>query len=634
VEPKKSMTRFDIAVIGGGHAGIEAAIVAAKSGMKTVLITMDKRKIGLMSCNPAIGGLAKGQLVRELDALGGAMAKITDQTGIHFKMLNTSRGPAVQSPRAQVDRQLYARVAQQFVERQANLEILEDMATGIHIKDNRLIGIKLHKSSDLSVRAAVLTTGTFLNGLIHIGLNRIPAGRAGELPAKGITESLHELGFQSARLKTGTPPRIHRNSIDYNAIEIQKADSSPQPFSFSNDAINREQVDCYITYTDSRTHDILRTGFDRSPLFTGTIKGVGPRYCPSIEDKVYRFYDKVRHQLFLEPEGYDNDEIYVNGFSTSLPADIQEKALRTVAGLEKAQILRLGYAIEYDYFPPHQLKYSLESKSINGLYFAGQINGTSGYEEAAAQGFIAGLNAALQLKGRQPFFLNRSEAYIGVLIDDLINKIHDEPYRMFTSRAEFRLLLRQDNADLRLMEYGKEYGLIDDKTFEKYASKKREILGIRDREINKRVSHKVFNDHFEKVSTKIKQDGLVKELAKRPEISLHELLPLVSDEKYSKASINEVEYQLKHSGYIERQKAQIEKLKGYENKKLPESIDYQFITALSAEAREKLAKIKPHSLGQASRISGVSPADISVLIIYLEKYKYGNVSRETRPSSG
>lgn len=628
------MTRFDIAVIGGGHAGIEAAIVAAKSGMKTVLITMDKNKIGLMSCNPAIGGLAKGQLVRELDALGGAMAKITDQTGIHFKMLNTSRGPAVQSPRAQVDRQLYARVAQQFIEGLANLEILEDMATGIHVKDKSLIGIKLHKSSDLSVRAAVLTTGTFLNGLIHIGLNRIPAGRAGELPAKGITESLHELGFQSARLKTGTPPRIHRNSIDYNAIEIQKADSRPQPFSFSNDAINRKQVDCYITYTDSRTHDILRTGFDRSPLFTGTIKGVGPRYCPSIEDKVYRFYDKVRHQLFLEPEGYDNDEIYVNGFSTSLPADIQEKALRTVAGLEKAQILRLGYAIEYDYFPPHQLKYSLESKSINGLYFAGQINGTSGYEEAAAQGFIAGLNAALQLKGRQPFILNRSEAYIGVLIDDLINKIHDEPYRMFTSRAEFRLLLRQDNADLRLMEYGKEFGLIDDRTFEKYTSKKREILGIGDREINKRVSHKVFNDHFEKVSTKINQDGLVKELAKRPEISLHELLPLVSVEKYSNESINEVEYHLKYSGYIDRQMAQIEKLKGYENKKLPESIDYQFITALSAEAREKLAKIKPHSLGQASRISGVSPADISVLIIYLEKYKYGNVSRETRPSSG
>lgn len=628
------MTRFDIAVIGGGHAGIEAAIVAAKSGMKTVLITMDKNKIGLMSCNPAIGGLAKGQLVRELDALGGAMAKITDQTGIHFKMLNTSRGPAVQSPRAQVDRQLYARVAQQFIEGLANLEILEDMATGIHVKDKSLIGIKLHKSSDLSVRAAVLTTGTFLNGLIHIGLNRIPAGRAGELPAKGITESLHELGFQSARLKTGTPPRIHRNSIDYNAIEIQKADSRPQPFSFSNDAINRKQVDCYITYTDSRTHDILRTGFDRSPLFTGTIKGVGPRYCPSIEDKVYRFYDKIRHQLFLEPEGYDNDEIYVNGFSTSLPADIQEKALRTVAGLEKAQILRLGYAIEYDYFPPHQLKYSLESKSINGLYFAGQINGTSGYEEAAAQGFIAGLNAALQLKGRQPFILNRSEAYIGVLIDDLINKIHDEPYRMFTSRAEFRLLLRQDNADLRLMEYGKEFGLIDDRTFEKYTSKKREILGIGDREINKRVSHKVFNDHFEKVSTKINQDGLVKELAKRPEISLHELLPLVSVEKYSNESINEVEYHLKYSGYIDRQMAQIEKLKGYENKKLPESIDYQFITALSAEAREKLAKIKPHSLGQASRISGVSPADISVLIIYLEKYKYGNVSRETRPSSG
>jgi len=628
------MTQFDIAVIGGGHAGIEAAIVAAKSGMKTVLITMDKHKIGLMSCNPAIGGLAKGQLVRELDALGGVMAKITDQTGIHFKMLNTSRGPAVQSPRAQVDRHLYARVAQQLVEGQANLEILEDMATGIHVKDNHLTGIELHRSSDLNVRAAVLTTGTFLNGLIHIGLNRIPAGRAGELPARGITESLHALGFQSARLKTGTPPRIHRNSIDYSSIEIQTADINPQPFSFSSDAINREQVNCYITYTNLRTHDILRTGFDRSPLFTGTIKGVGPRYCPSIEDKVFRFSDKIRHQLFLEPEGYDNDEIYFNGFSTSLPPDIQEKALRTVAGLEKAQILRLGYAIEYDYFPPHQLKYSLESKLINGLYFAGQISGTSGYEEAAVQGFIAGLNAALQLKGRQPFILNRSEAYIGVLIDDLINKLHDEPYRMFTSRAEFRLLLRHDNADLRLMEYGKEFGLVDDKTYDKYVSKKREVQDIIENEINKKVSYKLFNDRFGKVSTKIIQDGSVRELAKRPEISMHELLPLISDEKYSKASINEVEYHLKYSGYIDRQLAQIEKLKIYENKKIPESIDYHAITALSAEAREKLAKIKPHSLGQASRISGVNPADISVLVIYLEKYKYGNVSRETRPSSG
>ena len=624
------MKNYDIAVVGGGHAGIEAAIVSARMGLKTALITMEKNKIGLMSCNPAIGGLAKGQLVREIDALGGIMGKLSDEAGIHFKMLNTSKGPAVQSPRAQADRAYYAKVAQKYTLNTENLTVIEDAAISVGVKNNTVCKLILKGGNHLNVNAIILTTGTFLNGLIHIGDKQLPAGRAGEMPSGGITECLCSLGFTSGRLKTGTPPRIHKNSIDYSKVEVQKPDEIPIPFSYSTEDIKQRQINCFITYTNTQTHDILRTGFDRSPLFTGKIKGVGPRYCPSIEDKINRFADKNRHQIFLEPEGYENDEVYVNGFSTSLPGDVQEKAIRTIEGLEKARLIRLGYAVEYDYFQPSQLKYTLETKNIDNLYFAGQINGTSGYEEAAAQGFIAGLNASLKLKGQEPFMLMRSQAYIGVLIDDLINKIHDEPYRMFTSRAEFRLLLRHDNADLRLMEYGNNFGLIDKNTFERYIHRKNEIETIKTEELRKKINIIDFNNTFVSASSKLKESTQIKELVKRPEIKLDELLNLVSKKQYSKASINEVEFNIKYHGYMVRQNAQIEKFKSIENRYIPNSIDYNAIHALSVEAREKLSKIQPKNLGQASRISGVTPADLSVLVIFIEKYKRGNVPRETK----
>ncbi|MGD9898281.1 MAG: tRNA uridine-5-carboxymethylaminomethyl(34) synthesis enzyme MnmG [Calditrichaceae bacterium] len=623
------MKQFDVAVIGGGHAGIEAAIVSARLGLKTVLITLEKNKIGLMSCNPAIGGLAKGQLVREIDALGGVMAKITDEAGIHFKMLNTSKGPAVQSPRAQADRIYYAKVAQKHIDQTENLTVIQDMATGINVIGNLVDSITLKKNGKISVRAAVLTAGTFLNGIIHIGLNQLPAGRSGELPSLGITESLKALGFESGRLKTGTPPRIHRDSIDYSKVEIQLPDENPQPFSFSTDSIIRRQINCYITYTNSSTHDELRQGFDFSPMFGGRIQGVGPRYCPSIEDKINRFSERERHQLFLEPEGYDNDEVYVNGFSTSLPADVQEKSIRTIQGLENTKIIRLGYAVEYDFFSPSQLKYTLETKEVGNLYFAGQINGTSGYEEAAAQGFVAGINAALKLKGMEPFVLKRSDAYVGVLVDDLINKIHEEPYRMFTSRAEFRLMLRHDNADLRLMEIGKKYGLIDDRTYEKYQKRIIDIDHLRGDELNKKITPELFNSSYKDQSSPITQGITVKDIVKRPEVSLDAILKLVSDKNYEQASVREVEFGVKYDGYIDRQNMLMEKFKKIENKKIAEDINYNLIKSLSTEAREKLNKIRPASLGQASRISGVSPADLSVLVIYIEKFSMNGVSRET-----
>lgn len=616
------MNKFDIVVVGGGHAGIEAAVVAARLGFNTALITLEVSKIGLMSCNPAIGGLAKGQLVREIDALGGVMGKIADRAGIHFKMLNTSKGPAVQSPRAQEDRLLYARVAQEVVKNTTNLTIIEGMVVGIGVKNNQIESVKLKDGIELKTSAAILTTGTFLNGVIYVGLSKLKAGRAGEMPVEGMTENLIALGFEAGRLKTGTPPRVHRDSINYDVLEIQTPDKVPVPFSFSTEKITQSQINCYITYTNQKTHDILRTGFSRSPLFTGMISGVGPRYCPSIEDKIYRFSDKPRHQIFLEIEGYRAKEVYVNGFSTSLPADVQEKAIRTISGLENVKILRLGYAVEYDFFPPHQLKHTLETKAIKNLFFAGQINGTSGYEEAAAQGIIAGINAALNLRGEAPLILDRSQAYIGVLIDDLINKIHTEPYRMFTSSAEFRLLLRHDNADLRLMETGRNLGLIDDRTYGKFAKKKEDIQRLEALIKKSVIKATDFNERFNDVSTPLQNNAKAEILLKRPEIKLKQLLSLISENQFHSGAVQEVEYNIKYDGYLNRQRKMIEKFKELENKKLPDSLDYQDIKALSAESREKLMKIRPENLGQAARISGVKPADISVLLIYLTKKNY------------
>ncbi len=623
------MNKYDVIIIGGGHAGIEAANITSRMGLSAALITLDKKKTGLMSCNPAIGGLAKGQLVREIDALGGVMGKIIDRAGIHFKMLNTSKGPAVQSPRAQADRSLYARVAQDTLAGREGLDVIEGMVSDLLIVSGRAEGVVLSGGTKIFSRAVILTAGTFLNGIIHVGLNQLSAGRAGDLPARGLSDTLTRNGFRCGRLKTGTPPRIDRDSIDYAVMEEQIPDRVPQPFSFSTDSIEQKQISCFITYTNERTHDVLRQGFDASPMFTGRIKGVGPRYCPSIEDKIDRFADKNRHQLFLEPEGYTNREVYVNGFSTSLPAEIQEKAIRTVKGLEQCRIVRLGYAVEYDFFPPDQLRATLETKLVSHLYFAGQVNGTSGYEEAAAQGLLAGINAALKLKGDEPFILKRSEAYIGVLIDDLINKVHEEPYRMFTSRAEFRLLLRQDNADLRLMEKGRVLGLVDDRTYRKFQKRQAQIATLKEKELGQKVPMDAFNRCYAGKSAPVKQSHTVEKLLKRPEVTLGDLLRLLKREGYDQGAVLDVEFGVKYRGYLDRQAALLEKFIKTESLLIPGGIDFQGIGALSAEAREKLSRLKPRSLGQASRISGVTPSDISVLLVYIEKYKKMGVSRGT-----
>jgi len=624
------MKEYDIIVVGGGHAGVEAACIGAKMGCSVALLTMDKFAMGRMSCNPAIGGTAKGHLVREIDALGGVMGQIADRTGIQFRMLNRSKGPAVWSPRCQSDRKLYSEEALRVVELHKNVDIVSVSVTGVFAEGKEVKGVETENGEKIFGKTVVLSSGTFLNGLMHTGLNSIAGGRYGEPPARGVTESLVDLGFEAGRLKTGTPPRLKASTINWDVLQVQPGDDDPQPFSFQTDKNEfpyQRQLPCHITYTDVNVHNILRKGFDKSPLFTGLIKGVGPRYCPSIEDKIVRFADKLQHQLFLEPEGLDSDLIYLNGFSSSLPAEIQFEALRSIKGLEEVEMVRPGYAVEYDFFPPHQVDLTLETKIISGLYFAGQINGTSGYEEAAAQGLIAGINAALKVKKEKEFVLKRSEAYIGVLVDDLVTKSTEEPYRMFTSRAEHRLLLRADNADRRLMKYGFQFGTIpaDVNT----ALVERETLISAGVEFcnNTKFKAKDINQYLaERELSPVDSTETIAKLCKRPEMNLRELLQRIKIKNESlvprilgnPVALEQIEIELKYEGYIKRQYEAVERLERYEHTAIPLSFNYLSLKPLSTEGREKLNKVKPRSIGQASRISGVTPSDISILLVYLK----------------
>jgi len=604
---------FDIIVVGAGHAGCEAAYIASKMNCKVLLLTMSLDTIAQMSCNPAIGGVAKGQIVREIDAFGGIMAKVTDKTGIHFKMLNTSKGPAVWSPRAQCDRTLYRITMKQILEQQKNLYIKQEEAIKILVDDKKVTGVLTKHNNVYKSKCVILTPGTFMNGVIHIGLKSFPAGRYSEFPSS-LSESLKEIGFEVKRLKTGTPPRIDGKTVDYTKFELQPSDSPPVPFSHFTPLSEfpyQKLLNCYITYTNSETHKIILDNLDRSPLYTGRIKSIGPRYCPSIEDKVVKFKDRQRHQIFLEPEGLYTTELYCNGISSSLPEDVQEKIVHSIQGLENAKITRYGYAIEYDYCPPTQLWPSLETKLVEGLFFAGQINGTTGYEEAAGQGIVAGINAVLKIQKKEPLVLGRDEAYIGVLIDDLVTKGILDPYRMFTSRAEYRLLLRTDNADLRLLDYAYNLGLIEEnyyKIFKEYKEKLEKLIKF-----------------FE--TKKINSDDTIADLirqAKEPENleeELNEEFKLGTDYYWNtKNLLNEAKIQIKYSGYIQKQIQQAQQLKKLENKKIPDDIDYEKIPGLLKEAKLKLSQIRPKTIGQASRISGVTPADISILIVYLKKY--------------
>jgi tRNA uridine 5-carboxymethylaminomethyl modification enzyme len=620
---------YDIIVVGAGHAGCEAAAAAANLGSRVLLITMDMQRIGQMSCNPAMGGVAKGQIVREIDAIGGYSGIVSDKTMIQFRMLNKSKGPAMWSPRVQNDRWRFAEEWRLMLEKTPNVDFWQDMVSGLLIEGNKVVGVKTGMGINVKAKAVVLTNGTFLNGLIHIGEKKFGGGRMAESAAKGITEQLVDMGFDSGRMKTGTPPRVDSRSLNYDLMEEQKGDDEIVGFSFLDiDRIKPEQqLSCHITYTNEEVHEILKTGFDQSPMFNGRIQGLGPRYCPSIEDKITRFADKERHQLFVEPEGWNTVEVYINGFSSSLSEDIQLKALRKIQGFENIKMFRPGYAIEYDYFPPTQLSHTLETKLVENLYFAGQINGTTGYEEAACQGLMAGINAHLKINELDQMVLSRSEAYIGVLIDDLITKGTEEPYRMFTSRAEYRILLRQDNADIRLTPKFHEIGLASDERLASVKEKLSLSKKIIDFIDNYSVEPALVNAYLtENGSAELNQKVKLNTVAPRPNITLQGLIGYLPDvqsfldslkSKKTAEALEQVEIQLKYSGYIEREKENAEKIGRLEDFKIKDEIDYHQIPSLSSEARQKLSKIKPNTLGQASRISGVSPSDISVLMVFL-----------------
>ena len=618
---------YDVIVVGAGHAGCEAAAAAANLGAQTLLVTMSLQNIAQMSCNPAMGGIAKGQIVREIDALGGYSGIVSDKTAIQFKMLNKSKGPAMWSPRVQSDRMRFSEEWRLMLERTPNLDFYQEMVSGLILNNGKVEGIKTSLGLEIKAKSVVLTNGTFLNGLIHIGEKQFGGGRAGESAAYGITEDLIKAGFEAGRMKTGTPPRVDGRSLDYSKMNEEAGDVRPDKFSYSDETkpLVHQRL-CHMTYTSLNVHDILREGFDRSPMFNGRIKSLGPRYCPSIEDKINRFADKERHQLFIEPEGWDTCEVYVNGFSTSLPEDIQFKALSQVAGFEKVKFFRPGYAIEYDYFPPTQLKHTLETKLIDGLYFAGQINGTTGYEEAASQGMMAGINAALKVQEKEPLILKRDEAYIGVLIDDLITKGTEEPYRMFTSRAEFRTLLRQDNADERLTPKAFAIGLASQKRMkrmeEKFSASKKMVNFFKETSVTMAETNPILE---EKGSAPIVQADKMFKVFSRPQIELEDFLKFekvahyVQENNLDREVLEQAEIQVKYSGYIEKERANAEKSTRLENVKIPVDFNFENIKSMSIEAKQKLGKIRPATIAQASRISGVSPSDISVLLVYMGK---------------
>ena len=617
---------YDVIVVGAGHAGCEAANAAAKLGSSVLLVTMNMNTIAQMSCNPAMGGVAKGQIVREIDALGGGSGYVSDRSAIQFRMLNLSKGPAMWSPRTQNDRMLFAEEWRLLLERNQNVDFWQDMCTGLIVDGESVIGVKTSLGIPIYGKSVVLTNGTFLNGLIHIGEKQFGGGRAAERNSTGITEDLLSYGFESGRMKTGTPPRVDGRSLDYSKMEVQDGDYNPSTFSFMHTKPLQKQIPCHITYTNEKTHDLLRTGFDRSPMFNGSIKSTGPRYCPSIEDKINRFADRDRHQIFVEPEGWNTVEIYVNGFSTSLPEEVQLKAMHAIPGFEHAKMFRPGYAIEYDYFPPTQLKHTLETKLLNNLYFAGQINGTTGYEEAASQGLMAGINAHRKINDLSPFILKRNEAYIGVLIDDLITKGTIEPYRMFTSRAEFRILLRQDNADVRLTPLAYEIGLVDSERLDNVEAKVSKTSSL----ISMMKSIGVTPDQAnpvldQKESTLLNQQVKLSSLITRPQINMDDILTMSDDfktsldlnDEHTNEALIQAEILMKYEGYIEREQEQANKMLKLEDVKIPSSIDYTLLKSLSLEAKEKLTKVAPVTIGQAARISGVSPSDISVLLIHI-----------------